>query len=61
MVLYSAKVRREGEDKLWQVPSKRSVFVVRSFYSVLACNDELHFPWKSVRWTKVLLRAMFFA
>jgi hypothetical protein len=38
----------EGEDKLWWVFSKRGVFVVRSFYSVLACNDGLGFPWSSV-------------
>jgi hypothetical protein len=47
-VLYSAKVRWEDEDKFWWVPSKRGFFVVRSFYSVLVCNDGYRFPWKSV-------------
>jgi hypothetical protein len=60
-VLYSVRVRREGEDKLWWVPSKRGLFVVRSFYSVLVCNDGFHFPWKSVWRTKVPLRVAFFA
>jgi len=60
-VLYSIRVGWEGENKFWWVPSKRGVFVVRSFYNVLARNDGLRFPWKSVWWTKVSLRAAFFA
>jgi hypothetical protein len=36
------------------------MFVVSSFYSVLACNDDTHFPWKSIWWTKVPLRELFF-
>jgi hypothetical protein len=37
------------------------VFVVRSFYSVLACNESLLLPWKNVWQTKSPLRAAFFA
>jgi hypothetical protein len=35
-VLYSIRVRWEGEDKFWWVSSKRELFDVRSFYSVLS-------------------------
>lgn len=45
---------------LWWVSSKRWLFVVKSFYSVIGCNDGLHFPWKSVWQTKVPLRMAFF-
>jgi len=54
-------VRWVGEDKLWHVLSKRGLFVVRSFYSVLVHNDGLRFPWKSAWWTKAPLRGAFFA
>lgn len=60
-VLYLVRVRQKGEDKLWWVPSKKSLFVFRSFYSVLARNDGFHFLWKSVWRTKVPLRAAHFA
>lgn len=30
-VLYLVRVRREGEDKLWCVPSKRGLFVLNPF------------------------------
>jgi hypothetical protein len=54
-------VRKVGEDKLWRVPSNRGMFNVRSFYSVLGCNDGFPFPWKSVWQIKVPLRVAFFA
>lgn len=60
-VLYSAKVRRKVNEKLWWVPFKRGLFVVGSFYNVLERNDGLYFPWKSVYRTKVPLRVAFFA
>jgi hypothetical protein len=59
--LYSVRVRREGEDKFWWVPSKRGFFIFRSFYSVLVHNDGFCFPWKSVWWIKVPFRVTFFA
>jgi hypothetical protein len=60
-VLYLVRVRREGDNKHWWVPSKRGLFPVRSLYSVLVCNEGLRFPWKCVWWTKVHLRAAFSA
>jgi hypothetical protein len=47
-LLYSLRGRREGEDKLWWIPSRKGKFDVRSFYRILACNDVRHFPWKSI-------------
>jgi hypothetical protein len=60
-VLYSVRMRREGEDKLWWALSKRGLFGVKSFYSIMGCNDGFYFLWKSVWRTKVSLRMAFFA
>jgi hypothetical protein len=54
------RVRLEGEGKLWWVPSKRGLFGVNSFYSVMGCNDGFRFPLKNVWQTKVPLRLAFF-
>jgi hypothetical protein len=43
-VLNLARIRREGEDKLWWVPSKRGLFGIKSFYSVMGCHDNFRFP-----------------
>jgi hypothetical protein len=45
---YLVRMRRDGKDKLWWVPSKRASLSVKSFYSVMGCNDSFHFPCKSV-------------
>jgi hypothetical protein len=42
-LLYSVRLRREGIDKLWWVPSKRGMFSVKSFYNVLGCLDGFSF------------------
>jgi len=47
-VLYLVKVSQEGEDKLWWVPFKTWLFVIKSFFRVMGCNDGFCFPWKSV-------------
>jgi hypothetical protein len=60
-LLYSTRVRREGEDKLWWTSSKKGLFVISSFNNVLVCNDAIHFFWKSIWRTNVPLRAAFFA
>jgi hypothetical protein len=59
-LLYLVRVRRGGEYKLWWAPSKRG-FDIRSFYSVIVCNDDIHFPWNNFLQTMVPLRAGFFA
>jgi hypothetical protein len=53
-VLYLARVSRKFEDKMWWVPSKKGLFVFKSFYNVMGCNDGFHFPWKSVWRTKII-------
>jgi hypothetical protein len=60
-LLYSIRVRSEVEDKLWWTPSHKGEFDVRSFYKVLACEDEALFPWKSIWRTKVSLKLALFA
>jgi hypothetical protein len=47
-LLYSIRVRSEGDDKLWWTPSHKGKFDVSSFYKVLACNEEASVPWKSI-------------
>jgi hypothetical protein len=46
--LYSHKMSREGEDKIWWVPSNKGNFDVRSLYNILASKEAIPFPWKSV-------------
>jgi hypothetical protein len=53
--------KREGEGKLWWVPSKRGLFGIKSFYNVMTCNDGFCFPWKIVWRTNALLMVAFFA
>jgi hypothetical protein len=60
-LLYSSRVDRDGVDQLWWSPSHKGTFDVRSFYKVLACKEAVHFPWKSIWWTKVPLKVAFFA
>jgi hypothetical protein len=59
-ILYLVRMKREGEDKLWWVSSKRGLFGVKSFYSVMGCHNGFHFPLKSIWRTKVLMRVAFF-
>jgi len=55
-VLYLVRVGQEGEDKNWRVPSKRWLFAVRSFCSVLVWNEGSQFHWKNVWRIKFLFR-----
>jgi hypothetical protein len=41
-------------------PSKKGLFSVKSFYSVMGGYDCVCFPWKSVWQTKIPLRVAFF-
>jgi len=60
-LLYSVRMRRDGVDKLWWSSSKKELFGVSSYYSVLVGNNVSFFPWKSIWKTKVLLMVAFFA
>jgi hypothetical protein len=60
-LLYSHPPSREGEDKLWWIPSRKGKFDVRSFYRVLVGINAHHFPWKSIWRTKAPVKVAFFA
>ena len=47
-VLHSAIVSRGRADRLWWVSSKKGLFKVKSFFSLLACFEGRCFPLKSV-------------
>jgi hypothetical protein len=42
-LLYSHRVRWEGQDKLWWGPSHKWMFDISSFYNVLAFKDAFPF------------------
>jgi hypothetical protein len=47
-LLYLDRMRREVEDRLWWISSKRGLFGVKSFYRVMHSHDGFRFHWKSV-------------
>ena len=59
-LLYSHRVSREGEDKLWWAPSRKAKFNTSSFYKILTCKDAPPFPWKSIWRTKASFKVAFF-
>jgi hypothetical protein len=61
LILYSQKLRREGEDKLWWAPSCKGKFDVRSFCKRIASEESSPFSWKSIWRTKAPSRVAFFA
>ena len=46
--LYTCKLRGEGKDKLWWLPSRKGIFEVKSYYRELSPRGSLSFPWKSI-------------
>jgi hypothetical protein len=58
--LYEYKLRGEGRDKLWWLPSRKGVFEVKSFYRALSPHGSGSFPWKSVWKSKAPPRVAFF-
>jgi hypothetical protein len=58
--LYDCKLRGEGKDKLWWVPSRKGLFEVKSFYRMLSPRGSGSFPWKSVWKSKAPPRVAFF-
>jgi len=60
-LLYSIKLDRGGEDKLWWSPSRKGKFNVRFFYHTLTHKETIHFPWKSIWRTNAPLKVDFFA
>jgi hypothetical protein len=60
-LLYTIRLNRDGEDKLWWSPSRKGKFDVRYFYNILAYKETVHLPWKRIWQTKVPLKVAFFA
>ena len=58
--LYFCKLREDGKDKLWWVPSRKGGFKVKSFYRALSAHGPIPFPWKSIWRSKALPREAFF-
>jgi hypothetical protein len=59
--LYSCKLREDGGDKLWWVPSCKGGFEVKPFYRALSTHRPISFPWKSIWRSKAPPRVVFFA
>jgi hypothetical protein len=58
-LLYSYRMSREGEDKIWWVSSSKGKFDVRSFYNILVSKEASPFPWRSIWHTKAPSRVSF--
>jgi hypothetical protein len=43
-LLYSIRLDRDGEDKLWWSPSRKGKFDIRSFYKTLSYREIVFFP-----------------
>ena len=59
-MLHSVRVRRECEDRLWWISSKRGLFKFKVLFYSLACNESRRFPWKGVWRMQASLRSAFF-
>jgi hypothetical protein len=59
-MLYSLKLRYEGEDKICRIPSRRKSFEVKSYYNVSSIPIHSSFPSKSIWKVKVPPRVAFF-
>jgi hypothetical protein len=52
-MLYTLKIRSEGEDKMCWIPARKKSFQVKSYYKVLSSPIQSSFPWKSIWKVKV--------
>jgi hypothetical protein len=59
-MLYTHKIRSEGEDKMCWNPVRKKSFEVKSYYKVLSSPIQSYFPWKSIWKVKVPPRVAFF-
>jgi hypothetical protein len=57
--LYSCKLREDGKDKLWWVPSRKGDFEVKSFYHTILAHGPISFLWKSIWRSKAPPRGFF--
>jgi hypothetical protein len=58
--LYACKLRGDGIDKLWWVPSRKGRFEVKSYYRALSPRGSSYFSWKSVWRSEAPPRVAFF-
>jgi hypothetical protein len=47
-MLYTLKIRSEGEDKMCWIPVRKKSFQVKSYYKVVSNPIQSFFPWKSI-------------
>jgi hypothetical protein len=59
--LYSIKLKQDGVEQVYGIPSKRGRFEVRTFYNVLIPHDSTPFPWRYIWRSKAHLRVTFLA
>jgi hypothetical protein len=59
-LLYTNKVRINGDDTMCWKPAPQKGFKVNSYYRVLFSRDNISFPWKSIWKPKVPSRVAFF-
>jgi hypothetical protein len=58
--LYACKLRGDGKDKLWWMPSRKGIFEVKSYYRALSPRWSFSFTWKSVWRSQAPPRVAFF-
>jgi hypothetical protein len=59
-LLYSLRLKQDGENRTWWIPSKRRKFEVRPFYQELSKSGGSSFSSKSICRVQVPLRVGFF-
>jgi hypothetical protein len=47
-LIYSIKIKGNGEDRMCWMPTRSSMFEVKSFYRVLQDGNTSTFPWKCI-------------
>jgi hypothetical protein len=47
-MLYTLKVRSEGDDKMCWIPARKKSFEVKSYHKVLSNPIQSSFSWKSI-------------
>jgi hypothetical protein len=59
-MLYTLKVRSDGDDKMCWMLARKTSFEIKSYYKVLSSPIQSSFPWKCIWKVNVLPRVAFF-